>query len=114
MRNFPKLSMSNVHVQKPRTWKHSFNVPGHEGVEHRIEEHERDGRGEIVAVLLHGAGEQVTPLDAHTLLLEQSKVLTAEAERHRREEALRKERRRRSTHDGKHLQTAKVRGVTNE
>lgn len=86
----------------PLTWKHSFNVPGHDGVQHRVEEHERDGSGEIVAVLLHGAGEQITPLYAHTLLLEQSKVLAAKAERHRRQEALRKERQRPSICRVKH------------
>lgn len=80
--------------QMPLTWKHSFNVPGHDGVQHRVEEHERDGSGEIVAVLLHGAGEKVTPLYAHTLLLEQSEVLAAKAERHWRQETLRKERQR--------------------
>lgn len=77
--------------QMPLTWKHRFNVPGHDGVEHGVEEHEWDGGGEAVGVLLHGAGEKVTPLYSHSLLLEQSEVLAAEAERHRRQEALRRD-----------------------
>lgn len=71
------------------TWEDSLDIPRHDGVQHGIYQHERDGGSEAVVVLLHGAGQQVVPLNAHSLLLEQRKVLTAKTERHWRQQALR-------------------------
>lgn len=76
-------------VPHPRlTREHRFDVPGHYSVEHRVKQHEGDGGGQVVVVPLQGAGQQVGPLDAHPLLLEQGKVLTAKTKRHRRQQTL--------------------------
>lgn len=73
------------------TREDSLDVPGHDPVEEGIKQHETDGGGEGVAVLLQGAGQQVGPLDTHSLLLKQGKVLTAEPKRHRGQQALEKD-----------------------
>lgn len=70
------------------TREDGLNVPGHDAIEEGVKVHEEYGGGEAEVVLLHGAGEQVAPLDAHPLLLEQGKVLTAKAKRHRGQQAL--------------------------
>lgn len=73
------------------TREDSLDVPGHDPVEEGVKQHETDGGGEGVAVLFQGAGQQVGPLDTHSLLLKQGKVLTAEPKRHRGQQALEKD-----------------------
>lgn len=73
------------------TREDSLDVPGHDPVEEGVKQHETDGGGEGVAILLQGAGQQVGPLDSHSLLLKQGKVLTAEPKRHWGQQALEKD-----------------------
>ena len=78
-------------VDQRLTREHSFNVPGHYSIEHGVKQHEADGCGQVVAVLLQRAGQKVGPLDAHPLLLKQGKILTAKTESHWREQTLGRE-----------------------
>lgn len=71
-----------------RTWEDCLDVPGHDGVEEGVEQHEADGGSQAVVVFLHGTGQQVCPLDAYALLLKQGKVLAAKAKGHRGQQAL--------------------------
>lgn len=70
------------------TREDGFDVPGHHAIEHGVEQHEADGGGQVVAVFLQRAGQQVGPLDAHTLLLKQGKVFTTEPKSHGGEKTL--------------------------
>lgn len=70
------------------TWKHGLDVPGEDSVHKGVQVHHGDGGAEAEVVLFQRTGHQVLPLDPDTLLLEQSKVLTAKPECHRRQEAL--------------------------
>ncbi|TRY90050.1 hypothetical protein DNTS_031571, partial [Danionella cerebrum] len=62
-----------------------FYVPRHDAVQKGIKIHEDEACAQVVVVLFHGAGEQVAPLDADTLLLKQGKILTAVAKCHWRQ-----------------------------
>lgn len=70
------------------TGEDRLDVPGHHHVEEGVKVHHDDGGGQAEVVLLHGAVEQVVPLDADALLFEQGKVLTAKAKGHRGQQAL--------------------------
>lgn len=66
-------------------WEHGLNVPGHNTIQEGIKVHEDEAGGEVVFVVFQWAGEEVIPLDAHTLLLKQCKILTAKPKRHWRQ-----------------------------
>ena len=82
------------HKQCPwLTREYGFDVPCHYSIENGVKQHEADRGGEVVAVFLQRAGQQVGPLDSHSLLLKQGKVLTAKTKRYRRQQTLREEQR---------------------
>ncbi len=66
-------------------WEHGLNVPGHDPIQECIKVHEDEAGGEVVVVFFHWAGEEVIPLDAHTLLFKQGEILTAKSKRHWRQ-----------------------------
>lgn len=74
------------------TWEDVIQIPGQDGVEDSIKPHHEDGGEEGVGVFLQRAGHDVVPLQTQTLLLIPRQVLCPEAEGHRRQQALQKQR----------------------
>ncbi len=81
-----------LHTQRGLTWENSLHVPRDEAVDDGVEEHhEHDARHAEPIVVQRRLG-QVVPLDADALFLVPRHVAAAEAERHRRQHALPRDR----------------------